>query len=79
MDKGRMNPLTCQWNSGGEDSCPDSGRGLPVRPKSTQAKLPFANAMYELDDTDSDRSGSKAFQAQHGPQPGLYVTMVLLD
>ena len=47
--------------------------------KGAQVELSFANTMHELDPTNCDGSGSEAFQAKHGAQPGLYVAMVLLD
>ena len=75
---GRMNSLMFLCNSCCQDSCPDFRRGLPLSRQSTQIKLPFVNAMYELDATDCERSRSAAFQAQHRAQPGFHVAMVLL-
>jgi hypothetical protein len=69
----------CPVSSGSQDSCPDFGRIFRLSRRSTQVKLAFANTTHKLAATNCDGSGNEAFQAQHGAQPRVHVSMVLLD
>lgn len=72
-------PAHAPVDSRSQNSRPDFGRSLPLSRKNTQVKLPFANAMHGLDATNCRGSTSEVLQAQHDPQPGLHVAMILFD
>lgn len=55
------------------------GRSPPLSCQLTQVKLPYANAVHELDASNCRDAGNEAFQTHDWLWPRLHIAMVLLD